>query len=213
MYREIAPGVRQMDLDKSWQNHDFFVDNKLKAMPTAYWQEVGYITTRTMLHFKAQYFLPTTEAILELQKIIAPISPEDCLEIGAGNGWLGSLLGIRMTDSHRQREAAIMAAYLTSGQPVIKYGPDVEKLDALSAIRKYKPHTVIGSWVSEMSNILPDGIDEEKMLGMVKRYILVGSDTIHGKKRIMARKHQKIKSSFLLSRTEKQQENSIWIWE
>jgi hypothetical protein len=202
-----------MDLDKSWHNYDFFDNDKLRIMPTAYWQEVGYQTTRTMLHFKAQYFLPTTEAISELQKLIAPIGPEDCLEIGAGNGWLGSLLGIKMTDSHRQSKAAIMAAYLASGQPIIVYGQDVEKLDALSAVRKYKPHTVIGSWVSEKSSILPDGIDEEHLLRMVKRYILIGSDTIHGKKIIMARKHQKIKSPFLLSRTEKQQENSIWIWE
>jgi len=211
---EIAPGVHQFQVNKDWENLDIFETNgKLKILPTQFWLNQGFLTYRSMLHFKAQYFLPTIEALDAIKGLIKDVSLDDCMEIGAGNGWLGYALGIKMIDNYRQAGVEIMLAYLANGQPIIKYGEDVEKLDALSAVEKYKPHTVIGSWISQKSDItLPDGVDDVLMLSKVKRYILIGSDNVHGANRIMKIKHQKIKLPSLLSRTRRQEENSIWIW-
>ena len=210
---EIAPGVHQFQVNKDWEKLDIFETNsKLKILPTQFWLDQGFLTYRSMLHFKAQYFLPTLEAMDAIKGLLKDIPLDDCLEIGAGNGWLGHALGIKMIDNYRQTRFDIMLGYLAAGQPIVNYGHDVENLDAISAVEKYAPHTVIGSWISQQSDILPDGVDDVLMLSKVKRYILIGSDNVHGANRIMKIKHQKIKLPSLLSRTRRQEENSIWIW-
>jgi hypothetical protein len=103
-------------------------------------------------------------------------------------------------------------------QPVIKYPPHVEKLDALDAIKKYNPDVVVASWVTQIfkgdetvgGNMY--GIEEEEILRQVKCYIHVGHEKTHGSKRIRSVKHEEYRFPFLFSRSLDRNGNVIYVW-
>ncbi|HEY9663792.1 MAG TPA: hypothetical protein V6C65_35535, partial [Allocoleopsis sp.] len=126
---------------------------------------------------------------------------------------------IPMTDNYCQTFPEVKAYYDRIRQPVIKYGKNVERLDALEAIDRYEPDVVIGSWVTHwvdpLVEELPDGggnvygIKEDEILKRVRAYIVIGSKQIHGTKLITRHPHETYEFPWLKSR---RADNVIYVW-
>lgn len=136
-------------------------------------------------------------------------------------GDLGSLLGIPMTDSYSQTTPEMRMYYASLGQPIISPPPSVEKLDALEAVKKYKPEVVVAAWVTQLfqdgdteekigSSVY--GVDELRILDCCQTYIFIGNAQVHKDKRILKKPHETHKAYYLLSRSLHAQENVIWVW-
>ncbi len=190
-------------------------DGKLKLLPAEIWRKYRWDDFRAFCHVKARYGIPTVEQHLFLSTII---NGRDTIEIGAGAGDLGHYLRIHMTDSKQQEDPIIAAQYAAMHQPTIKYPQEIEKIEALEAVYKYRPEVVIGSWITtyaphEMpygSN--PYGIKENLILDLVETFILIGNIDIHGDKPIMKKPHEEIYEEWIVSRGKNQKNNRIWIW-
>ena len=144
---------------------------------------------------------------------------EKTIEIGAGTGSIGRLLGIKMTDSHLQADKKVQLLYALQGQPVIKYPSDVVKLDALTACRRFKPDCVLGCYVTHlwregMNSGNMYGVDFERLLPQLKRLILVGNLRTHADNPIMAIDHMEIDlPGDLLTRSDETELNRIFVWD
>jgi hypothetical protein len=190
-------------------------NGKMKLLPTADLKNLNWNDFRHFCHVHGRYGVPTVELIEMLTNLIGGRS---CIEIGAGNGDFGYHLNLRMTDSKIQDELRIKNMYRIMRQPTIQYPRDVEKLEALEAIYKYKPQVVITSWTttyfprqtSYHSN--PYGLREERLLNLVDTYILIGNLDTHGDKPICKLPHQKIQSEFIVSRAANQENNRVFVW-
>lgn len=123
-------------------------NGKLRIISCKEYEKFDWNSFRFFCHQYARYGLPTIELVEYLKRVIGDRST---IEIGAGAGDLGWRLGIPMTDSKIQDQPEIAETYSKLGQPVIKYGADVEKLECIEAINKYKPKVVIASWVTTFS--------------------------------------------------------------
>lgn len=169
-----------------------------------------------LCHKHGMYNFPTTE---QLEWLRANLDLENTIEIGAGNGHLAKLLGIKATDSMQQKEPEIAAYYKMIGQPIIPYGANVGHISALAAIEKYKPKHVLGCWVTQLWKSDEDidanyaGIDEEHLLEMVQKYVVIGATHIHGRKRILSKPHTEYKFDWLYSRTPEKENNRIYEWD
>lgn len=166
------------------------------------------------------YCLPTLELV---DFIRDQIDCDAALEIGAGNGALGRAVGIPMTDSHQQERPEMAALYRGLGQAAVEYGADVEKLTALEAVEKYRPRVVVAAWVTHRwdrrrphlkGNMY--GVDEARLLDkpFVRRYVFVGSESVHGKeapKPILSRRHETHRLPFLYSRAF-EPTDVVWVW-
>jgi hypothetical protein len=170
-------------------------------------------------HHNARYNLPTQELVEFVKGIIGSRS---AIEIGSGMGDFGRALGIPMTDSYQQTMPEVRLYYAMIGQPIISPPPKVERLNAMEAIKKYKPQVVVASWVTQLyqngdtpknigSNI--HGIDEMWLLDNVETYIHVGNERVHKDKRILAREHRELHLPFVVSRAFDQDKNVVWIWD
>jgi hypothetical protein len=167
------------------------------------------------------YSFPTKELIDFLKEEIG--TEERVLEIGAGSGIISKALNIRGTDSFAQQEDLnLLLTCLTLNQTPVQYGKNVEKMEAIDAIRRYKPKIVIASWVSHKMNLKNpyrggyiNGVKEEYILERVDKYIFIGNESVHKNKPIFKVKPPSriLKFPWLLSRSERKEENTIWIWE
>jgi hypothetical protein len=163
----------------------------------------------------AFYTVPTIELIDYLKK---EIEGRAAIEIGSGCGVIGKALGIPCTDSKLQNQKFAQLYYTANAQPTITYGKHVEHLEALEAVKKYKPHTVIGSWITSKYNYEKKlgnqwGPNEIKMLKYCKRYIHIGNTFVHDWKDINDLPHKTIKLEGYISRASKPEGNVIQIWE
>lgn len=210
MYRKIADEVAGILLDQ---------DGYLKPFSSAFYSRIPSDTLRLFCHFYGRYGLPTWELIEWLKSFIGDRS---AIEIGAGCGDLGHLLGIPMTDNYCQEWPDVKLFYEAAQQPCIKYGTAVEEIDSLDAVRKYQPDIVIGQWVTHWidPNLPPPkgggsmyGIKEDLILKECKTYIMIGNRAIHGYKPILKLPHQEFDASFLRSRSGNPEKNVIYIWE
>lgn len=170
-------------------------------------------------HKNAYYQLPTIELIDKLKEYVVE---GKTIEIGSGSGNIGLHLNIPMTDSFQQEKPEYVKIYNAMGQPCVNYGKDVEKIDAISAIMKYKPEVVIGCWVTHKydakyhnlgGNV--DGINENlfKQLG-VKKYIFVGNRNVHKSKILFNKKNsykdlEIIQFDGIVSRSLNQEQNFL----
>jgi hypothetical protein len=157
------------------------------------------------------YQLPTIELIeqIKLYLIGKKVLPSECIEIGAGSGQIGRHLGIRMTDNKLQDDPTIQAYYKAVRQPILKYSPEVEKIDANSAVIKYQPKVVIGCWVTEFPQLM-FGVKEPEMMKEIDSYFYVGNKVTHGLKP-MLKGMEGDYYPWIVSRSMTPQENRIWI--
>lgn len=158
-----------------------------RVLPAAIYRAVPWEEFRLWCHYRAFYGIPTTETIDWLRRYIKGRS---AIEIGGASGVFGRALGIPSTDSFVQtdnEEAAVY--YALSQQPVVSYGRDVEKLDAVQAVKKYRPQVVFGSWVTQYGlegQGCMYGVREEQILARkhVKAYLVFGARASHRRKAI-----------------------------
>jgi hypothetical protein len=90
------------------------------------------------------------------------------IEIGSGNGCIGRSLEIKMTDNKLQLRPEVKIMYDIQGQPIINYGEDIETLDAIEAVVKYKPSAVVACWVTHKYK---DGMVVGNMYGIEEEEI------------------------------------------
>jgi hypothetical protein len=193
-------------------------DGSFAALPASTVKAYPHEHVQIWCHKKARYNIPTEEQILFLK---TEIGERSAIEIGAGMGDLGGLLGIPMTDSYIQTTVEMQLYYKSLGQPTITPPPTVEKLDAVQAITKYKPQVVVASWVTQLyrdgdseNNVgaCISGVDEEWTLDHCDTYIFIGNEAVHKDKRILKHLHRTCKPHWLVSRAYDQSKNVIWIW-
>lgn len=190
-------------------------DGRLIAHPAKIFEKIKQENLAYWCNRRGVYSLPTQEMISFIKE---EIGSNKAIEIGAGAGILGRELGIPQTDSKLQENPDIRRAYQAMGQPVIHYPDDIEKLEALDAIKKYEPDIVVAAWVTQKGgpNIPQSnswGVNESKILDWNKKYIFIGSETSHDQKKILARSHRRLKFPWIHSRTMNRQDNLIYIWD
>lgn len=166
----------------------------------------------------ARYGLPTLETVAWLKAFIAG---REAIEIGSGAGDLAFFLGIRGTDSKHQNDPESKRLYEATGQPTIKYPEWVEKIDAVEAVKKYKPEVVVAQWVTHWidPNLPPPpgggcmvGIKEEEILATGATYVVIGNTMVHKYKPLLKLPHEEIKLPFLRSRASYPEEDVVYIW-
>lgn len=199
-----------------------FDDGLLRVMPSSFYRQFSQKEIAVFCLLNGLYCLPTIELLDILNSLIMESSPtRNAIEIGAGNGAIGRGLGITSTDNFLQDDPAIRAHYRQLGQQTISYGKHVIKLDANTAVETLRPDVVIGAWVTHRFNEEePErggnafGIDEERIINQVKRYIVVGNKGVHAAKPIMSRVTRVIEGDFLFSRSmQNEGQEAIFIWD
>jgi len=180
---------------------------------------------RLYCHKKGIYGIITDELIDYINVQFFSEGTQNVIAVGSGLGTLGRALGIPVTDSRLQETPEMRAMYAISGQPVIRYPSDIQTLEVIQAIAKYKPTTIVGSWCTQIyrkgdeeeeigSNMY--GFDFYKILNRttVTRIILYGTETIHGLFRIVNDPDYKVirhKGDFMRSRTADNNNNTIFV--
>lgn len=169
-------------------------------------------------HRHAIYQLPILELLdwLREQTNDERAIQGNVIEIGSGNGCIGRNIPALMFDNFMQQEPAVKEYYELLKQPVITYGSDVRRMTANDAIDAFKPAVVIGCWVTQKwypgckdGNVL--GVNEMDFKGKVKKYIVVGNEMVHGKKKILEHiPYKTYKFDWLLSRSVYPQKNIIY---
>lgn len=188
----------------------------MRVLPHAEWMKFSWAEIRTLLHETATYVVPTEEFIDYLDELIGE---EKAIEICAGNGYIGSNLDIMMTDSYQQRDDKMtVMMYDLMRQPRIKYPGSVLKMEASQAVRRMKPHTVIGcyathKWRDDVQNGNDKGVDFADVFAHIHRLVLVGHKETHKYNPMMELPHKEIELPGLLTRAADQSLNRIFIWE
>ncbi len=185
----------------------------LRAMPFAYYSDFPGNDLKYFMWKHGIYVLPTTELIDWLASNIIGTA----IEIGSGLGAIARALGISATDSKLQETEFAKFMYGMTNQPTIKYGSDIEKLDAEQAIAKYMPDTVIGAFITHkyeagMENGNQYGVKEENILNACVKYINIGNLVTHMNKPILKLDHEEYRFPWLFTRAAHQDMNRIFVW-
>lgn len=166
----------------------------------------------------------TTEMLEWIKEKIRGVS---ALEINAGNGVISRSLGITGIDSRiQEKEQFQKIAYAKLGALMedMSFTPpprEIKKYEALEAVRVFRPHTVIGAYVTQKGTVIDNlsgiasnhwGVDERLMLTKIKRYIKFGSLSAHGTTRILDMPHEELHFDWLFTRHPDRSQNRVWIW-
>lgn len=159
------------------------------------------------------YCLPTVELVTWLTEFI---DGRKAIEIGAGNGRLADAVGIPATDAYLQERDY----YEIHGQPLILFGPNVERLEARDAIRKHRPQVVIGAWITQRYNRRHHaaggsrfGVDTDMVLRHVEHYVLIGNEKVHAKHPLWQRPQEIHHPPWLYSRAVNGTRDFIAVWD
>lgn len=163
------------------------------------------------------YQIPTIELI---DWLTDEINGRFAIEIGAGNGSIGTALNIPITDNRLQERPDIIQHYKQMNQPVITYHPNTINLEGNDAVDELKPQVVIASWVTQLwtSDVQSGnywGVDEEKIIESesVEQYIHIGNNLTHANKKVLQKYNfKKIKFDWLVSRSLSKDENIIYTY-
>ncbi len=165
----------------------------------------------------AYYGFLTEELVAFLREFIGE---RTAIEIGAGHGGLARALGIPATDNRQQERDDIRAHYEMLRQPTIRYGHNVESLDAEQAVRRYQPQVVVASWVTHRYDPRrhgaggnQDGVQEEDIIANCDAYVFIGNERVHAGKSIWALPHARQTPPWLYSRAGNGSPDFIAIWE
>lgn len=180
-------------------------DGLLRILPVEIYASWRHELLRLWMHELGYFVLPTKELVDWFKN---EIGSRSALEICAGSGVLGRALGVRSIDARVHKQPLVRAHYAALGQPAPCIGQHVEELEALAAVEKYSPQVVFGTYVTE--RLRPGdpptkaasawGVDEFAILRRVETYIVVGSEAVHGDKRIKRLAHQGVKPPGVISR-------------
>lgn len=174
-----------------------------RILPASFWHGITPAERARLSVEHGMYVLPTVELVERLKALIAG---RRAIEIGAGNGVLARALGIHATDNRMQERQKYRAYYEALGQAPVRYGPDVENLDARDAVLRYQPEVVVAAWVTHRYD--PErheaggneiGVDEDWLVDRVS-YLFVGNEHVHRGKRIWSRPHAIEHPGWLFSR-------------
>lgn len=166
------------------------------------------------------YTLPTTELIDWIKN---RIGGRKAIEICAGTGGIARALEIIATDSYIQTMPEMVAYYKAIGTQPIDPPSDVYQFEANEAVDTLKPKVVVASYATQKfqegdqnepkvgSSVY--GVDEMAMLPKIETYIFVGNDHSHHDKRINKLPHETHRFPWIVTRTMKQEENFIKIWD
>lgn len=130
----------------------------------------------------AIYQYPTVELVDWLHQ---QIGDRSAIELGSGNNLLYQHLGIKGTDSFIQTEKGIQIVYRNIGQRSTFPPEDVENIEAIAALDKYKPQVAIASWLSpERKQWSKDSypglrVAYEHLLVKCEKYIMIGNLDVH----------------------------------
>jgi len=194
---------------------------RMRLLPASTLQAFGPDEVASWTGQRSRYGLVTEELVSEVLGGAATSPPADAIEIGAGMGDLGHHLGIHMTDSAVQTRPESRLFYGVVGQPIVDPPPNVERLDAVTAVKRYKPRVVIGSWCTQLyeAGDTPNrvgssvyGVDEQWLLGQAEVYVHIGNDGPHAKKRIAAVPHSVTYAKWIVSRAADQLLNCVRVW-
>jgi hypothetical protein len=194
-------------------------EGNLKAVSYDYLRDVPQDHISQFCVEQGFYVIPTIELLLFLQREIGD-NTERAMEVGAGHGAISRYLGIRAVDNFMQLSPQIKAYYDALRQTIVPYGSHVERIDANSAVTKYKPKIVIGAYCTHKYNPKEHwregnqfGIEENKIIKHVDKYIHIGNEKVHSKKPILKNEHRIIKEDWIVTRSQHKGQNAIWIWE
>lgn len=161
------------------------------------------------------YQYPTVELVEWLSRLV----DKPAIEICSGKSIIGHALGIAQTDAGYQAEGStnpVADRYKIIGAPLMQLPTWVERCEALTAVKKHRPRTVLGCWVTELGHrgkTSAFGVDERKILKLVKRYIMCGNIATHGRKWIIKNKpHSTVSERWLVTRSQYPEQNRIWVW-
>lgn len=205
-----------MGTDTSPIVNGVYRDGEFQILGKEFWSQFNLDQIHSFMNQEALYVLPTEELIDFLDK---EIGEADAIEVGAGRGIIGRELSIRTTDSYQQSaDMETHRMYELLKCPTIKYPKFVEKIDAVSAARKYRPHTILGcfvthKWRGDTKSGNDLGIDMTKMFSFARRFILVGNKHVHRDNPLMKLPHREIELDGLITRGVHQELNRIFIWE
>ncbi len=190
----------------SYLEKECMSEGKLLIKPYSFYKQYPFNDVLVFMHTHGIYVLPTQELIDWLRENIVG----KAIEIGAGIGAIGRVLGIPITDNKMQEWPEVKKFYLEAGQPLIKYPADVEELDYLAAIEKYKPDTVVGAFITHKWNGKtgnPHGVDALKIKC---KYIMVGNLITHQDNPLL-KQCEKLYFEWLITRAVDQLKNRIFI--
>lgn len=206
--------VIQQDISELY--HAVHKDGVLQVVDSSVYKRFNHDMLSQLCVENGYYCLPTTELIEWLHNRIAGRS---AIEVGAGCGVVGRALGIKMTDNFQQEMPKYREMYLMAGQQPLTYGKDVLKMDALDAVKRFKPEVVIGCWITHRYQASNDaaggneiGLQEARILRRVDEYLVVGNLKVHEKKPLLDTPHEQIRQHWLVSRAEQQSLNVIFSW-
>lgn len=191
-------------------------DGRMRVLPAAYWAATTMRERALFGHRNGIYSFPTVELVDRLRQTI---DNRPAIEIGAGHGVLADALGIPGTDSRQHDDPRYRMIYLASGQPPVRYGPNVKEIHASRAVRFYKPAVVIGCWVTyKWDNDRPyaggneGGVDETDVMAHCDTYVFVGNDHTHRFARVLERRPRVEFPDYVYSRASQGGRDMIVTW-
>ena len=167
-------------------------DGRMIVRPAAWWAGTTVEERALFGHVHGIYSFPTSELVAWLHDAIGG---RPAIEVGAGHGVLAEALGIPATDSKMQDDPAIRRQYAAAQQPTVRYGPNVERLEARAAIKRHKPRVAIGCWLTHRYNPRQHdrggnmyGPDLGALINNVETFIFIGNAHTHRLSPIWQRK-------------------------
>ena len=203
--------------DVSYMDSILFDENKmLRVVPSSELLKLPREHIMIWGNLNGVYTFPTKELIDWLKE---KIGDKKAIEICAGNGSIGRALGLISTDSYIQTTPEMVAFYKSIGQHPIFPKEDVEKIDAVNAVKKHNPELVVASYATQVTKDGDQtdtsifGVDEEFIMSEVKEYIHIGNFSTHGRKRIIQKYYNDVfKFPWLVTRSILPEQNEIRIF-
>ena len=134
--------ARGREIVKMLAHEDEQLGTIIKPIPYREIENDTEATLNMVMQALGLYTFPTVELTDWLRSEIdddPELEPHSAIEICAGTGWIGRTLGIPTTDSRMQERDDVRELYRRQNAVPIAYPKDVEKLDAIEAIRKHGP--------------------------------------------------------------------------
>lgn len=207
LYQTDISALEKILLDES---------GRLQSVPFAAIRDVPQNDISVFCHAHGVYQIITHELV---EFVGERIENFNAVEIGAGNGCLGRSLGIPLTDSKIQDSAWMRDYYRKIGQPRVRYGDDVKKLEALQAVKVLKADAAVGCWVTNKKKATTadgcfGGVDEAILSKRLKRYVFVGNLNTHKTKELLRYcTPTEYRFEWLVSRSIRRSENLIWVFD